>query len=398
MEGRTGPAAQRGQGEKIFCTRCIYNEDTPGIHFDEEGMCNYCKLYDEMNRQYPIGEEGDKVLRELAAKIRRGGKRKPFDVVIGVSGGCDSSFLLYKAKELGLRPLAVHYDNTWNSNIATENIRNVLKHLDVELYTHVVDNEVANDIYRAFLQAGILEIDIPTDIALATTIYMAAARYGIKYSFEGHSFRTEGVSPLGWAYMDAKYIQDVVRRYGHYKEHKLKTFPNLWLTTFLRYMLVNRIKRIRPLYWMDYDKDEAKKMLAEKFDWQWYGGHHLENRITAFMHSYLLPTRGRIDQRSNGFSALIRSGQISREEGMRCMAEPPHLEADILDVVKKRLSFSDEEFEQVMTQPIKTFREFKTYKSTFERMRPFFWLMYKMDLVPRSFYVKFACKVDPTRK
>lgn len=377
---------------KFYCTRCLYDSATPAIRFDDHGVCSYCQLHDQMNAAYPTGPAGRKILEDLAARIRRDGRRKPYDLIVGVSGGCDSSYLIHLARELGLRPLAVHFDNTWNSTTATENIHCVLKKLDVELYTHVVDNEEYNDIHRAFLAAGVPDIEAPTDIGLATTLYQAADKFGVKYMFEGHSFRTEGVSPLGWLYMDGKYIESVVRRHGHYDRHRLKTFPNLTMTRFLRYMLLTRVKKIRPLYWLDYHKEETKEFLTRQFGWKWYGGHHLENRFTAFYHSYFIPRRFGLDFRSLGYAALVRSGQMAREEGLRLMSEPQPWNPEIVEVVKKRLGFSDAEFEEVMNLPKRTYRDYVTYKRTFERMRPFFWLMAKMDLVPYSFYVKYTTK------
>ncbi|MBW1811989.1 MAG: N-acetyl sugar amidotransferase [Deltaproteobacteria bacterium] len=371
------------------CSRCLYDESTPSITFDDNGVCSYCHMMDQLDAQYPTGKEGWNRLTQIAEQIKLEGRRKKYDVVVGVSGGCDSSYMLHLAKELGLRPLAVHYDNTWNSQIATENIHNVLKVLEVELFTYVVDNEEYNDIFRAFLRAGVPEIDGPTDIALTTTLYMAAAKYGIKYIFNGHSFRTEGVSPLGWCYTDGKYIDSVVRQFS---ERKLKTFPNLWMSTFLRYMLVSRVKRIRPLYYVDYHKEETKKFLTSEFGWQWYGGHHLENRMTHFNHAFVFPLRFNMDQRLNGYSALVRSGQMTRAEGLELIRKPLKLDMEVLEIVQKRLGFDDAEMERVMTQPLRTFRDFKTYKETFERMRPFFWLMYKLDMVPKSFYIKYTSR------
>lgn len=383
-------AWRRSVLEKVRCTRCLYDDTTPGISFDDDGVCSYCALHDQMDEEYPTGDRGDEILRQLADTIREEGRGKPFDVVVGVSGGCDSSYMLHLAKELGLRPLAVHFDNTWNSTIAVENIHNVLDRLDVQLYTHVVDNEVYNDIYRAFMLAGVPDIEAPTDIGLATTLYMAAEKYGIKYMFEGHSFRSEGVSPLGWLYMDGKYIQSVVKAYGNYRSHRLRSFPNLWLWRFLKYMLVSRVKKIRPLYWIDYQKEPTKEFLSREFGWRWYGGHHLENRFTAFYHSYFLPTRFGVDGRLLGFSALVRSGQMTRGAALEVLQEPPSCDPEIIEMVKKRLGFTDAEFRRVMTQPKHNYREFKTYKPTFERMRPFFYLMYKADLVPKSFYHKYT--------
>lgn len=371
------------------CSRCLYDDSVPAITFDEHRVCNYCQLMEEMDAEYPTGDAGRQKLEEIAAEIKRSGRRKKYDVAVGVSGGCDSSYMIHLAKELGLRPLAVHFDNTWNSTIATENIHRVLKALDVDLYTYVVDNEEYDDIYRSFLKAGVPDIEAPTDIALATTMYMACDKFGIKHILEGHSFRTEGVSPLGWLYMDAKYIHSVQKQYG---TRKLKTYPNLWLGRFLKWTALHRIQKIRPLYYVDYQKEQVKQFLASEFGWQWYGGHHLENRFTAFYHSYFIPQRFGIDFRINGFAALVRSGQMSREEGFRLMQEPPSCDRELVELVKKRLGFSDSEFEHLMTQPKKTYRDFKTYKQTFERLRPLFWLLYKLDRVPKSFYVKYTSK------
>ncbi len=373
------------------CSRCLYDEKTPAIVYDADGVCNYCKLHDQLDATYPTGEAGDRILRETAAKIRHDGRGKPYDVVVGISGGCDSSYLVYKAKELGLRPLAVHYDNTWNSTTAVENIQNVLKGLDVELFTYVVDNEEYDDLYRSFLQAGTADLEAPTDIGLATVLYLAAEKFGIRYLFEGHSFRTEGVTPIGWIYMDARYIADVQRRYG---TMPLKTFPNLWFWSQMKWMVWKRIKKIRPLYYMDYQKEPTKQLLADKFGWQWYGGHHLENRITCFFHTYFMPRRFGIDQRATGYSALIRSGQMSRDEGLRKLQEPPKVDFDLVAMIRKRLGYTEEEFERLMTQPIRTFREFKSYKRRFERLRPLFYVLSRMDLIPQSFYVKYTSKTN----
>jgi hypothetical protein len=292
-------------------------------------------------------------------------------------------------KELGLRPLAAHFDNTWNSTIATENIHNVLDKLGVDLFTHVVDNKEYDDLYRSFMRAGVPDIECPTDIGLAATLNRAAEKHGVRYVFEGHNFRTEGISPLGWLYMDGRYIQAVQKRFG---TRPLRTYPNMLMPDFLRWMLVRRIRKIRPLYYVEYNKDDVKNFLAREYGWQWYGGHHLENRFTAFYHSWFLPQRFGIDQRPNGYSALIRSGQMTREEGLRLMLEPPHMEEELLTLVRKRLGLSDEEFDRLMNLPRRSYKDYPTYKRTFERMRPFFWVMYRMDLVPKSFYMKYTAR------
>ena len=284
---------QRFANPARTCSRCIFDAQVPNIAFDDEGVCNYCRLNERLDREHPTGEAGRRILEQTAQRIKRENRRKPFDVVVGVSGGCDSSYLVILAKELGLRPLAAHFDNTWNSTIAVENIRNVLDKLGVELFTYVVDNEEYDDIYRAFLKAGVPDLEAPTDIGMAVTHYLAAEKYGIKYIFEGHSFRTEGVSPLGWLYMDARYIQSIHRQFGSLP---MRSFPNMWFMSQMRWMVWRRIKKLRPLYHVDYQKEPVKGMLACDYGWQWYGGHHLENRMTHFYHTYFLPRRFGIDQ------------------------------------------------------------------------------------------------------
>ena len=387
----TAPWPTSPSGERA-CTRCLFHAGIPGISFDDRGVCSYCAFQDEMEAQYPTGAEGKARLEAMAAEMREAGKGKPYDCIVGVSGGCDSSYLVHSMVELGLRPLAVHFDNTWNSPIATSNIYAVLDELEVPLQTYVVDNKEYDDIYRAFMLAGVRDLESPTDIGFMGVLYRAAEEHKIDYIVEGHSFRTEGVSPLGWLYMDGKYIRSVHEQYGRVP---METYPNMAFRDFVRWAAFSGIKRIRPLYFMDYDKDATKAFLSETYGWEWYGGHHLENRFTAFYHSYFLPKRWGIDMRILGYSGLVRSGQMERGEAERQMALEPHLDDDILELVKKRLEFSDEEFDAVMALPKRHYSEFPTYKQTFERLRPFFWALYKMDRVPKSFYVKF-CQRNPS--
>lgn len=378
----------------MICSRCIYDDRIPYITFDGDGICNYCRQHEQLDLEYPTGEKGWAILEGMAKKIRESGKNKKYDVVVGVSGGCDSSYLLYLAKKLDLRPLAAHFDNTWNSRTAVENIQNVLNKLKIDLYTHVVDNREYNDLFKSFLKASVPEIDTPSDIGLATTHYLAARKYGIKYIFEGHSFRTEGITPHGWVYMDGKYIETVQKQFG---TMPIKTLPNLWFLPWLKWVIFNRIKKIRPLYYIEYKKEEVKEFLNKEFGWQWYGGHHMENRTAYFANNFYLPKKFAIDLRYSEFSALVRSGQMSREEALQKIAAPKPFDPDILDEVKKRLGFSDAEFAAVMEKPKKTYRDYRTYKQTFERLRWFFWGLYKLNLVPKSFYMKYTRKYRDER-
>ncbi|KZN40506.1 N-acetyl sugar amidotransferase [Pseudoalteromonas luteoviolacea] len=371
-----------------ICTRCIYDSEVPNITFNEEGVCSYCTQIDELSEQFPNDERGEAELQRLVDEMKEAGKGKKYDALIGVSGGCDSSYLMHlMTKKYGLRLLAVHFDNTWNSTVATENIHCVTEKLGIDLYTYVVDANEFDDMILAHLKAGVKEIENPTDIGLATTMNMAAEKYGIKYKIDGHSFRTEGSAPMGWIYMDAKYIDSVHKEYGTVP---MKTFPNLWLSKQLKWMLFNQIKSIRPLYYLEYDKEAAKAMLTKEYGWVWYGGHHLENRTSSFFHSYFFPKRWNTDFRIAGYSAYCRDGRMTREEALALMKEEPHIEDGLLEFYKKRLNLSDEEFDRLMSLPKKHYTDFKTYKKTFERMRPFFYLMAKWKLIPWSFYIKYT--------
>ncbi len=375
----------------MICSRCVYDDEIPYISFDAAGVCNYCHQHDQLDREYPTGPEGRKRLEALAQRIKRDGQGRAYDVVVGVSGGTDSSYLLYLAKDLGLRPLAAHFDNTWNSKTAVENIQTVLRRLNVDLFTHVVDNREYCDIFRAFLRASVPEVDAPADIGLATTHYLAAAKYRVKWVFEGHSFRTEGITPHGWVYMDARYIQAVHRMFGTVP---MRTFPNLWMGKWLKWTVLDGIRKIRPLYYIDYRKEEIKAFLAKELGWQWYGGHHMENRTAYFANNYFLPRKYRIDLRRCEYAALARSGQISRDEALCRIREPFPFDHSILQEIYKRLDLSEEEFERLMGLPAKTHRDYPTYKKRFERMKPLFWCMYKADLVPKSFYMKYTRRYD----
>lgn len=371
-----------------ICSRCIYDTHIPYISFDAKGICNYCHQYEQMQTEYPTGKEGRRILEGFVEQVKKDGKGKPYDVVIGVSGGCDSSYMLHFAKkEFGLRVLASHFDNTYNSRIAVENIDIVLDKLNIDLYTHVVDNEEYQRIFRSFFLASVPEIDTPTDISLASVHYMAAEKYGIKHIWEGHSFRTEGISPPGWFYMDAKYVETIHRQFG---DGKIETLPVLWMSKWLKWMIVHKIKKFRPLYYLDYNKQQTKEFLAKEYGWQWYGGHHMENRSAYFANNYYLPKKFKIDLRYSEFSALVRSGQMTREEALKSIQEPKPFDMDILEEIKKRTGITDEEFNVIMNAPPLHFTNYKTYKKTFEKLRLFFYLLYQTGYVTKSFYTKYC--------
>ncbi|MBT6376533.1 MAG: LPS biosynthesis protein, partial [Gemmatimonadales bacterium] len=316
------------------CVRCLYDTSIPGVAFDDDGECSYCALHDQMDAQYPTGDAGESILEAMVDEMKAAGRGKDYDCILGVSGGCDSSYLAHEMVRRGLRPLAVHFDNTWNSPIATNNIYTVLDQLEVPLETYVVDNYEYDDIYRAFIESGVRDIEAATDIGFMGVLYRAAEKHGVQHIVEGHSFRTEGVSPLGWLYMDGRYIREVHRRHGTVP---MKTFPDMPFGKFVKWAAFSGIRRIRPLYWLDYDKEATKRFLTSEYGWEWYGGHHLENRFTAFYHTYFLPRRFGIDMRVNELSGRVRSGQLTREHAKAEYDLDPLVDPELLAMVKKRL-------------------------------------------------------------
>jgi len=371
-----------------ICSRCIYDNRISNISFDKQGVCNYCHQVDNLADEYGTGMvKGEQLLAKIIEDIRNAGKKKKYDCIIGVSGGTDSSYLLLKAKEWKLRPLAVHYDNTWNSALATMNIKKVTSALDIDLFTYVVDNKEVDDIKKSFLLAGVAEFDADTDIAFVQVLRSTAAKYGIRYILEGHSFITEGLSPVGSNYFDGAYIADIHDRFG---SKKRKTFPNLTFYHFMKWILVYRQKFIRPLWYINYSKETARQELTTKTGWQYYGGHHLENRASEFAHTVWLPKKFKIDLRNLTLAANVRRGVMDKKTALSLYNQTIVPQLGLIDYVKKRIDISDTQYQQIMTGPIRTWRNFYTYKKRFERLRPLFYLLAKANLVPTSFYLKYC--------
>lgn len=370
------------------CTRCIYDERVPSIRFDEEGVCNYCHQVDSLVEEYGTGQTKGRVkLEQTIENIKRDGHGKRYDCVVGVSGGTDSSYMLYLARQYGLRPLAVHYDNTWNGSIATLNIHRVLKHLDIDLFTWVVNNKEVDDIFRSFMLAGVPEVEASTDLALAEVMYRAAHRHGIKYILEGHSFVTEGISPLGKNYFDGKYVSAIHQKFGL---RRMESYPLMTFNRFIYWSSIARIKKIRPFWYLNYSKEEARAFLEHEYGWQYYGGHHLENRMTAFFHGVYAPQKFGADFRNNTLGALVRNGKLDRKTAWATYNQAPLVEDELVGYVRKRLGFSESEYNAIMAAPPKSWHDYPTYKQRFEKLRPLFYVLAKAELVPMSFYLKYC--------
>ena len=371
------------------CTRCILDTTVPDIKFDEHGVCNYCKLHDIMDQIYPTGVKGEALLKPIIENIKKSGKGRNYDCIVGVSGGTDSTYCLYLAKKWGLRPLAVHFDNGWDSEIAVTNIKNATDKLGVDLYTYVTDWEEFKKLQIAFLKASTPDAEVPTDLGLLGALYRSAIKEKVKYIINGHSFRTEGTSPIGWTYMDGKYIQSVYRRFTG--TNGFRSFPNIKLLTLVNYTIFKRIKLFEPLEYMDYDKTKAGKMLQDEVGWSYYGGHHHECLYTKFHHYYLLPKKFNIEYRKVSLSAQVRSGITTRDDALKYLeADPPTLDSQSLKYVINKLGLTEAEFQEIMSLPPRKFSDYPTYKPTINRLRWFVKTAAKYHLLPYIVYLKYS--------
>lgn len=352
------------------CKQCVLDtNDDPGIQFSNEGICSYCIEYSKQDRLLVRrGKDGEQALRETIERIKKAGRRKKYDCILGVSGGVDSTYLAYLAKSSGLRILAVHFDNGWNSELAVQNIERVISTLGIELYTYVVDWDEFKDVQLAFLKASVIDLELPTDHAMLATLYRIALEQDVTYILSGHNIVTEYVLPKNWYFnkRDHIHIKDVHCKFG---TKPLQTFPlfNSWLKFRAEW---RGIKAEALLNLVPYNKTDVKKLISEKLGWRDYGGKHYESIFTRFYQGYILPTKFGVDKRRAHLSNLICSGQISRDQALLELDKPIYdakqLEADHQFVLKK-LNLSAEEFERLLSQSVKKHSDYAFEASIYDR-------------------------------
>lgn len=361
--------------EKTYkiCTRCIMDTTDPDIVFDEKGECNHCKRAEQLIKERTFEDltVRKKKLEELVAKIKQAGKGKKYDCIIGVSGGVDSTFVAYEVLRLGLRPLAIHLDNGWNSELAVSNIEKTLNNLGIDLYTYVIDWEEFKDLQLSFLKASTPDGEVPTDHAIISILYKLANKYNVKYILNGVNLATESIIPLKWGYgyFDYKYISGVQKIFG---KKKIKTYPHLTMPRFFYNTLVKKIEFIPFLNYIDYKKEEAMELIKNKLGWVYYGGKHYESIYTRFFQAYILPNKFQIDKRKGHLSSLIVSGQMSRELALEELKKeicPANMLKDDYEYTIKKFGLSQSEFEDIMKLPTKTFEAYPNRYHFFERLK-----------------------------
>ena len=352
---------------KHICSLGIWDDSVPGIKFDEDGISNYAFLFKKLTELYPRGTRGETEWKNWIERIKKDGKNKRYDCIVGVSGGTDSSYLLHLSREYNLKPLAVNLDNGWNSQIAVKNIKKITNALNIDLETYVIDYEEVKAVLRAFIKATLPWIDAPTDLAIKSVLYKIAAREGIKYILNGGDFRSEGKQPSLWTYSDAKQFNYIVSKF---ERVHLKSFPIDSLQQLMDYSILKKIKMLRPYYYVDYHKKNAQEFLQKKYNWEYYGGHHHENLFTKFAITYWLPEKFGIDKRIITLSSQIMSNEISRAEALKEIEKPSYDPIEIerdKQLVLKKLDLTETEFDIFWNKPNKYYYDYPSYMPIYKK-------------------------------
>lgn len=357
--------------EYQVCTNCVMDTTDSKITFDENGVCDHCNTYySDILPNWHTDERGDAELKAIVEKIKVAGKNQDFDCLMGMSGGIDSSYLLYiMVKKYGLRPLVFHVDAGWNSQIAVNNIERLVDGLGLDLYTEVINWEEIKDLQLAFFKSGVPHIDVPQDHAFFATMYKFASKHNIKYILTGGNYSTECIrNPLEWMYYQSDSIQlkDIYRKHGM---GTLKDYPTtniLWHKFYLPY--VKGIKAIRPLNYFPYNKDEAMQLLEDEFGYQKYPQKHFESRFTSFYEAYWLPKKFGYDTRKVQYSSLILTGQMTREEALEKLKSPAYNVDTIkqdFEFIATKLGITSAELQEYFEQPNRTYKDYKSQESIY---------------------------------
>lgn len=354
------------------CSRCVMDTSDSGISFDKDGVCDHCHSFDINTKPnwYP-NDRGRQMLEAIAKDIKREGQDKDFDCIMGMSGGADSSYLLHVAvKELGLRPLVFHVDCGWNTTAAVNNIRCLVDSLGVNLFTEVINWKEMADMQLSFFKSGVSHIDLPQDLAYTSAMYHWANKNGIKYILNGGNISTECVrNPKQWIYYgtDFVHLRDILNKFG---TRELKSFPLssiLYHKLYLRY--IKRIKVIKPLDLIDYDKSKAQELMNSLYGWEGFNQKHFESRFTRFYEGFWLPTRFGFDTRKVQFSSLILTGQMTREQALQELDSLPYdkdtIEDDFIFIADK-LAISVEELRSYHQMELRSYKDYKNNEWLFD--------------------------------
>lgn len=345
------------------CKYCIMDETDPSIKFDTQGICNNCTDYNEMKLKWNLPKLiENKEIDKLFYEIKKKGQNQQYDCIIGLSGGVDSSYIAFLAKKYALRPLCVHLDNGWNSELATANIHNIVDKLGFDLYTHVIDWEEFKDLQRSFFKSHVVDIELLSDHAIFGVIMQLAKKNKIKSILSGANISTEYIMPKSWVHrkQDLSNIRDIQKKFGTLK---LKSFPMVSTLNHVFSMYVMKYKNYKPLNYISYNKEEVKSLLQRELGWRDYGGKHHESIFTKFYQAHILPNKFNIDKRKAHLSNLICSGQMTREQGLKELAKPLYNPSELIqdyEFVCKKLDFKKEEMESYLNTPPRSHYDYRS--------------------------------------
>jgi len=343
----------------------------PEIAFDESGICNHCHSYKErIQNDLHLDEKGQQHLDSIISGIKKKYANHQYDCLIGVSGGVDSTYVAYLAKKkYGLRPLAVHFDNGWNSELAVKNIEQILNYLDIDLFTYVVDWDEFRDLQLSFIKASVINWEIPTDHGITALLYQIAAKKNIKYILGGGNIATEAIMPMSWVFYarDLRHIKSVHRRFG---AKPLKTFPAMSMKRFLYYTFVKGIKWFPILNYVNYNNESVMKIIQAELGWKYYGGKHYESIFTRIYQGYVLAEKYGVDKRRAHFATLVNSGQMTRDEALDELNKPkydPDQYAKDYQFFLKKFGLSETEFRELFERPIQSHKSYGSSAVLFEK-------------------------------
>jgi hypothetical protein len=364
------------------------NDTTKFFKLDKNNICNYCHAHEELEKQFPIN--GNEL--RIAKKIIRDGKSKKFDCVLGLSGGRDSSYLVYLAKKLGLRPLLVHFNDGFGNPIAGQNIKNIIRKTNFELRTITSDWRESKDIKISLMRASVPDMQLGTDLGIASSLYSVAAKENINYILSGVSFRTEGIVPLDWNYLDGKYLKSIMQNFGSVKLRKWKANDpgfNFDIKEFFYYSIIKQIKFIPLLYHIDYKRPVAEKIIKQEFNWQNTGAHYFDDLFQSLM-TFILRVKFKIEFRRFNYSALIRSGQMQRNEAIDRMRKVYSVEKeDVINLCIKRLGLEKSDINKLLNEKPKSFEDFKSNYQLIKFFKFPIKILCKIGILPPSLYLKF---------
>ena len=347
------------------CSSCVMDQSDPDIVFDDLGVCNHCIDARALLPKYINSTPQNGKIESLISKIRR--QKGNYDCLIGLSGGIDSSYVALLAKKWGLNPLCLHFDNGWNSDISVKNIRNIIKHTGFDYETLVINWPEFKSLQRAYLRAGVIDIEALTDHAIFASMMKISKKENIRFILSGTNYVTEHGMPENWSWhkLDLRNIKSINKKYGELK--KLKTYPK---TTTLKWLLMRklglRLEFLEPLNLIPFTREGAMQELKSEFDWEYYGGKHHESIFTKFYQSHILPVKFNIDKRKVHLSALIRTGEITRDQAIEELLLPAYDEAELVrdfDFVAKKLGFTNEELSSILKDTPVSHKSFKTDQS-----------------------------------